>query len=432
MSNFYLKQMILQNFKGIASLTIDFQNKINTFIGVNGSGKSSILFALTLALSRLTGRIRSFNSNGFNFDESYIKDGTNESTIKVTLMFNGEPVSWKIGKQRIQFKQIMSDLNDLTNNAVAEIKDLLAAEVEKSIPIVVYYGVSRNVLDIPLKIRTKHNFDRLAAYDEALLKERSVNDFRVFFEWFRDREDIENQDYRDYSEGLSAQKSYFDPQLSAVRTAIEKALPGFSKLKIKRHPRLQMVVSKKLGDTIAELDINQLSDGEKSTLAMVGDLARRLAIANPAVKNPLEGDGIVLIDEIDLHLHPQWECEIVPRLREVFPNCQFIVTTHSPLVLSQQKADDIFVLNHNQQGDIIAEHPIVANGLTANEILNLLMNAPNMSPAIKDAIDKIYSAIEEEKWDEAANQIAKVRQDTGADIPELTKVETYLSLCREN
>ena len=271
MSNFYLKQMILQNFKGFSSITIDFQQKINTFIGINGSGKSSILFALTLALSRLTGRIHSSSNNGFIFDESCIKNGTNDSLIKVTMEFNGNPVSWQIGKQRIQTKQTMSELNDLNNNAVAGIKDLLMAEDKKSIPLVVYYGVSRNVLDIPLKIRTKHTFERLSAYDGALLRERSVNDFRVFFEWFRDREDIENQEYRDFFENSLSIKSYTDPQLCAVRSAIENALPGFTKLKIKRRPHLQMVVSKNVGDRILELDINQLSDGEKSTLAMVGD-----------------------------------------------------------------------------------------------------------------------------------------------------------------
>jgi predicted ATP-binding protein involved in virulence len=93
-----------------------------------------------------------------------------------------------------------------------------------------------------------------------------------------------------------------------------------------------------------ELIINQLSDGEKCLLAMVGDLARRLAIANPSLPDPLQGSGVVLIDEIELHLHPKWQREIIPALTRTFPNCQFIVTTHSPQVISQVKPEGIYIL----------------------------------------------------------------------------------------
>ena len=68
---------------------------------------------------------------------------------------------------------------------------------------------------------------------------------------------------------------------------------------------------------------------------MVGDLARRLAIANDGRVDALSGSGIVLIDEIELHLHPAWQRDILPRLMATFPNVQFFVTTHSPLVLAQ-------------------------------------------------------------------------------------------------
>jgi predicted ATP-binding protein involved in virulence len=82
------------------------------------------------------------------------------------------------------------------------------------------------------------------------------------------------------------------------------------------------------------LNVNQLSQGEKSLMALVGDIARRLAMMNPKLDNPLLGKGIILIDEIDMHLHPQWQRSIIQRLQTTFPNCQFILTTHSPLVIS--------------------------------------------------------------------------------------------------
>ena len=100
-----------------------------------------------------------------------------------------------------------------------------------------------------------------------------------------------------------------DRELDAVRNAIYKFMPEFNKIRVRRNP-LQMVVEKK-GEQLA---VNQLSDGEKTYIALVGDLCRRLVLANPTLENPLEGEGIVLIDELDLHLHPQWQTEITTRL----------------------------------------------------------------------------------------------------------------------
>jgi len=98
-----------------------------------------------------------------------------------------------------------------------------------------------------------------------------------------------------------------------------------------------------------------------------GNTADNCRAQIPALENPLLGQGIVLIDEIDLHLHPQREAEILPKFHATFPNCQFIVSTHSPLVLSQLEADSIFLLSHDEEGKIEFSHPEAANGLTANE-----------------------------------------------------------------
>ena len=122
-----------------------------------------------------------------------------------------------------------------------------------------------------------------------------------------------------------------DPQYFAVLHALEIFMPGYSNLRIQRKPRMRMMINKGK----QQLDILQLSQGEKSLLALVGDIARRLAMMNPLLEDPLKGEGIILIDEIDLHLHPHWQRNIVRRLRETFPNCQFILTTHSPFFKSK-------------------------------------------------------------------------------------------------
>ncbi len=123
--------------------------------------------------------------------------------------------------------------------------------------------------------------------------------------------------------------------MKAVKTAILSMLDGCSNLRVARKPRLQMKIDK--GNI--SLNVSQMSDGEKCTMALLGDLARRLTLANPTLENPLLGIGIVLIDEIELHMHPSWQRKILSTLKNAFPNVQFIVTTHSPIILSEVNED---------------------------------------------------------------------------------------------
>jgi predicted ATP-binding protein involved in virulence len=209
-------------------------------------------------------------------------------------------------------------LSEYCNNIREKIEQ---TEGKTSIPIFVKYGVRRAVVDIPLKIKNSH--------DESL---KGDANFRTFFEWFRYQEDIENEIFRETGEVC-------DRELKTIRESISKFMPGFKNLRVKRNP-LRMVVDK----DGKEFAVNQLSDGEKTYIALIGDLCRRLVLANPTLENPLMGEGIVLIDEIDLHLHPQWQTEIAEKLCNTFPNIQFIVTTHSPLVITNVKTEQLRVL----------------------------------------------------------------------------------------
>src|SRR5690606_14860939 len=124
------------------------------------------------------------------------------------------------------------------------------------------------------------------------------------------------------------------------------------------------------------LFLEQLSDGERGLLALIFDLTRRLAIANPASKNAIgEGVALVLIDEIELHLHPKWQRDVLQRLRNVFKACQFVVTTHSPLVLGEVEARCVRFLEF-ENGKVDVTVPAEAYGMDANRILQELMDAP--------------------------------------------------------
>jgi hypothetical protein len=173
-------------------------------------------------------------------------------------------------------------------------------------------------------------------------------------------------------------------------------LDGFEDIHIDRKP-LAMKVRK----DGKYLTINQLSDGEKCTIALFGDLARRMALANPERENPLEGIGVVLIDELDLHMHTSWQRKVLSVLKKTFPNIQFIITTHSPQILGE--VDDTFKLFYVfKEGQRIALKSYKSfMGWDTNVILEEVMNTASVNQDIKRMLDEMYLLIEKKKFDEA-------------------------------
>ncbi|MGB0931248.1 MAG: AAA family ATPase, partial [Chitinophagales bacterium] len=158
-------------------------------------------------------------------------------------------------------------------------------------------------------------------------------------------------------------------------------------------------VAKQVENTSLPIQVNQMSAGEKGLLSLVADIVRRLILANSDMENPLEGNGIVLIDEIDLHLHPKWQRNIVPKLRKIFPNIQFVVTTHSPVVLGAV-SKDVFIgkenvrLIHNFKAYIPSSSP---QGRTVNDILEEVMQTPKRDEQIETLSREYFRLIQKRK-----------------------------------
>ena len=134
-----------------------------------------------------------------------------------------------------------------------------------------------------------------------------------------------------------------DRAVGAISDALTTFLGGFRNLRVEQRP-LRLLIDK--GDQ--SFDISQLSDGERSFLALICDLGRRLALANPELTNPLLGAGVVLIDELELHLHPKWQREVRDKLLATFPNVQFIATTHSPFIIQSMKPGELINLDPDE------------------------------------------------------------------------------------
>lgn len=400
----------LDDVRGFRELEAKF-GQFNVLVGVNGSGKTTLLVALATCLSRITSRIATGRTSGLQIADTDINNEANACTLSFFATWQDAPYGYRLTKLRRGRKgpnvtlgnSLLAGVGKLSQVADS-LREALSEDELASVPVVALYPVNRAVLDVPLRIRIRHKFDQVAAYDGAFQTQRN---FRTFFEWFREREDLEN-------EGRLDRPRFRDPQLNAVRTAIEKLMEGYSDLRVRRNP-LRMTLIKN-GE---ELLVNQLSDGEKALLSLVGDLARRLAIANPSLENPLEGAGCVMVDEIDLHLHPAWQRRVIKRLPEVFPNVQFFLTTHSPIVASATPRGSLFVLS---DGKLLSAD---AYGQDAGLVLAEIFDVGPRVKEVRDKLDALFAAITFKK-ESAMALLSDLEESIGYHDPELVKARILM------
>ncbi len=426
-----LKQLTLENFRGFKKLELALDPQLTVLVGANGAGKSSVLDALAILLSWVVARVRRAGGSGRAISELDIYNRASYAMLKVytnsASPFHWQLVKGKAGHVRSDSVTVLDKLSEYAKTIQQQITD---TDEQCSIPLFAYYPVNRAVLDIPLRIRTSHEFGLLDAWDEALT---SASNFRNFFEWFRNQEDLENElkryfHYEAFCEGCN-DETRSKIKLPVVRNALEAFLPNFTNFSVRRSP-LRMTVNKH-GQ---EVRVDQLSDGEKCLIALVADLARRLAIANPPLKNPLEGEGVVLIDEVDLHLHPSWQRMVLPKLTATFPNCQFIVSTHSPQILGEVDASQIRILTQDENNEIHYSIPQQAKGLTSNEVLDELMSTPDglqtlsRNAGVEKQLDTLFRLIDDEQFDQAKIEIARMKAELHGDIPDIVRAEALMTM----
>ncbi|MFE8604065.1 AAA family ATPase [Archangium violaceum] len=406
-----VRRLEMTSFRGFRELTLEFNGPMTVLVGTNGAGKTSILDCLAVLLSQVSSGIMSGTGHGRRFYESDIQYGQPHTLNSVEAAFGEKLIKWSLALVRKGMpRSVSSNLSGL-KELITQVQEE-NARGQYQLPLAIYYPVNR-APDVPSRIREQHEFGPLSAFDQAL--EGGGRNFRLFFEWFREREDLENQQSRrlqDYE--------YRDGQLEAVRGAIAGLVPGMWGIQVERAPQ-RMVILKDDAPN-ARLEVNQLSDGEKTLLAMAGDLGRRLAMANPSLENPLLGEAVVMIDEIELHLHPGWQRMVVQRLQETFSNCQFILTTHSPQVLSQVPAESVILLDRFQR----AEPSTGTLGRDSNSILTEVMGVPERPEATAERIQEIARMIDREQLPEARRALDELAQQLGAYDSEVVRLRALI------
>ena len=350
-----LRSVEIENFRAIKHLKLSLDESLTVFHGDNAHGKTSVLSAIAVGLGAIPTLLPEVS--GISFRETDRRRSAKQ--VRVALETTKE-VRWAIRKGGTRQPAGGRSIHD-------ECRDIIKADEEGrevDLPILALYDTDRAVFDVP---RRRSGFNRERPRYTALEGALSARtNFRDFFEWFKAKEDEELREQR-------RNPGYASRELSAVRTAITSMIPDASQPRIEFRP-LRFVVSLKPEDRLREdLTLDQLSGGFRIILALAADLARRMAQGNPHRCDPLACEAIVLIDEIELHLHPAWQQRVLDDLRRTFPNTQFIVSTHSPQVLTSVPPRQIVELSR-EDGTIIAGGTFAATyGAEAGDVLSTVM-----------------------------------------------------------
>lgn len=351
-----IRELTLHNYRvHAAPPAFRFADRFTVVAGINGRGKTALLDGLALLCSRFLPLVSPARSGYRTITPSEVNLEAASAELAMKVVCAGIPLEYKLtydkDRRRITSTKLPAAVKREVRNAYGD-----PARADDAAPLAVYYTTDRAGYRLPKKLPTEVPRGQAAAYSGALFN-RTVN-FRDFMARYRSAVTVERAERADNPNFLG------NRAVEAISRALTTFLGGFDNLRVQEEP-LRLLVDK----AGTSLDLSQLSDGERSFLALICDLGRRLALANPLLNQPLHGAGVVLIDELELHLHPKWQLDVVENLRATFPNIQFIATTHSPFVLQTAREGEVIALD--------GELAVAPGGRTIEEVARLVMGVTN-------------------------------------------------------
>lgn len=463
-----LSSMHMTDFRRFLDLDISFNENITVLIGANGAGKTSIAEGIAKTLSWLNNNLEKTDVVGRPITDSDIYVGSRElSEVATTFKFD-EQNTFEVSIGNTVSGYSGSSPTDVVDiRQVAEMYKSVAHNPSIYIPLLAFYSVERSDFSLSSTITEVASGDsasnRFSDLRTALDGSGKLEDFsKLYIELVNQAKGEKTKEFEElrvqiktlqatiddvFSGQITPENDPFNAKLNSkkqelanliktnsptkhqrhldlVNLAIEALVPEIRNIEVDRSSGKARIMVDNFGNRV---NIAQLSQGQKMLIALSGDLARRLVKLNPNTENPLHSHGIVIIDEIELHLHPKWQQEVLINLKETFPNLQFIVTTHSPQVLSTVDKNCIRILRFDGDGNASIDIPeFQTKGVCSADVLERIMGTfatPKVCEA-KWLFD--YSALVAEnvwKSEDGEKLFAKIVEHFGTDHPEVKKIK---------
>lgn len=409
----YLKKIHVENFRCFERMEMELDPKFNMIIGVNGTGKTAVLEAVRIAIGSLFLKVDKYNgkisSPGITANDVRLSNLEKIYPVKIqtdAVVDDKRDITWERSLETHGGKTIREKAKDIEMYSGMIMTRIRTNEKESNNPLICYFSTERYKKDLN-DFKVQPQGSRLTGYFNSL--DRLTNN-KLFVEVYK-------------TETLSAlQHNTKSLLIKSVNSAVASCVDDCETMMFDVKLNELIIKQKSTNDFMF---YKSLSDGVRSTLAMVMEIATRCYLLNPHLKEnaALETPGIVLIDEIDLHLHPAWQKKVIGDLQKAFPKMQFIVTTHAPLVIGSLKEGKIFSISESKA----YEFPLQF-GNDANSIINE-MGTAEMDKEIRDSLNEYFLLIEagHGKEDKAVGLRASLEKLLGKEHTEIQRADMLLN-----
>ena len=431
-----LGSLRLRNFRRFSDFSIDFDPKMTVIVGDNGSGKTALLDAAAVALGATLTKIDGASRRNITLEDVRQESESHGSRyvsvehypVEISAVGTAEGVSCDWQRAKKSHNGRTSDTGGMTVYAEHwnEVGRHGKTADTAMLPLIAYYGSDR--LHGGKRLRQDPQWmKRFAGYWECLDTKINLTEFT---EWMKQ---ISWSEYEDRSEG----ETTVAPELTVIKEAARQCLKGLTgrgDTDVFYSPKQQQVIVRYSNETggIVQLPFSWMSSGYVSVLGIVMDIAHRMVNLNiDTTREPLNvlcTPGVVLIDEVDLHLHPKWQERVLEDLQHVFPNIQFIVTTHAPVVVASVKQrEQLRMLREGDNGRLHVDMPgSEVYGQTSARILEQVMGANDVRADVKTTIEEIDDALDDDEFDDARSKLRQLLEVVGPENAEYERLHTAL------
>jgi predicted ATP-binding protein involved in virulence len=414
-----ISELQLKNFRCFKESRFQFHRQFNLLIGENASGKSSLLEGLAVGVGSWFLGIRGYDSK--TIDKSHVRVAP-IAHLDTKQLERQYPVSVScsgmVMSKRISWDRELTGVDGSTTRTGAKSIKELAVDAERRVrrgeavdlPLIAYYGTKRlwvnpKEVEKAMDSGSKQGGERLDGYFFSTDDRIHV---KGILAWLR------KQRYQ------SLESSRDSAAFTAVKRAIVACSEGCrtAEYSVKEETLMLEFAGRE------SLPFHLLSDGQRSMIAMLADIALKAVTLNPHLGDlaPSTTSGVVLIDEIDMHLHPRWQRKVVKSLKNAFPKLQFFATTHSPQVIRETPHDEIMVLKPDGSWD----RPPQSIGLDSSEVLRYIMDTESINGDVAQELEKLDQLLAEAEFEKARELISSIRSKYG-ELSRTSGAEAYIA-----
>lgn len=425
-----INKIQLKNFRSFQNFEANFHPELTVIVGNNGAGKSALLDATAIAIGTFLNKIDGIDSKSISkddatlmgFDMGSVTDMQSQFPVLISSIgeLDGKVVKWDRGLNSSNSKTTIVDAKEMTTISQNYQDGIRTGNKNIILPLISNYGTGRLWAQKKEKRSSSgiKKFTRTDGYTDCL---SATSNEKFMIKWF------EKMTIK------SASEEKLIPEFEIVKNAISSCFESISNhtevktsFDIDTHS-INISAVDENGNAYKH-SLKTLSDGYKNTISMIADIAYRMALLNPQLldKALCKTPGIILIDEIDLHLHPRWQQRIIGDLRKLFPKIQFIVSTHAPSVISSVKKDNLLILEKGAESSYITSEEVYGND--SNYILKNVMDSNERPIEITKYFDEFYCLVDDEKWEDAEILLEKLEAIIGSNDSELISAKVTLAL----